>query len=129
MCHHLVSTIPFYHAGEASVAIRKVMGTHYRADRATPFMTAFWKNQRACKFVEESVDGSGIYFFRNLHGVGEPPKDLTGGNPDAVLVGRKRVGSTASATGGVVAAGSQAKRRLSHSAQMTAKSLPILVAE
>lgn len=127
MCHHLVSTIPFYHAGEASDAIRKVMGTHYRADRATPFMWAFWKNQRACKFVEESVEGSGVYFYRNLHGVGEPPRDLTGGKAGEVaeLIREKK---ETTATGGVAAA-SHAKRRLSHSAQMTAKALPILVAE
>ncbi|ELR03698.1 hypothetical protein VC83_06047 [Pseudogymnoascus destructans] len=128
VCHHLVSTIPFYHAGEASDAIRKVMGTHYRADRATPFMWAFWKNQRACKFVEESVEGSGVYFYRNLHGTGEPPKDLTGGKAQEVaeLLGGKK-GAATTTTG--VAAASQAKRRLSHSAQMTAKALPILVAE
>jgi omega-6 fatty acid desaturase (delta-12 desaturase) len=52
------------------------MGQHYRADTKTPFMTAFWKNQRECKFVEESVDGSGIYFFRNLYGKGTPAKKL-----------------------------------------------------
>lgn len=82
--HHLVSTIPFYHAGEASDAIRKVMGQHYRADRKTGFMNAFWKNQRECQFVEESIEGSGVYFFRNLHGVGEPPKDLTEGKAQDV---------------------------------------------
>lgn len=30
-------------------------------------MTVFWKVLKECKFVEESVDGSGIYFFRGLH--------------------------------------------------------------
>ena len=29
VCHHLISTIPFYHAREASIAIREVMGKHY----------------------------------------------------------------------------------------------------
>lgn len=93
-------------------------------------MWAFWKNQRACKFVEESVEGSGVYFYRNLHGTGEPPRDLTGGKAEEVaeLVGGKKAAAGATATGGVAAA-SQAKRRLSHSAQMTAKALPILVAE
>ena len=90
-------------------------------------MWAFWKNQRKCKFVEESVEGSGVYFYRNLHGSGEPPKDLTGGKAQEVAEA-ELVGKKATATTGVAAA-SQAKRRLSHSAQMTAKALPILVAE
>ncbi|KAM7206559.1 Fatty acid desaturase domain containing protein [Naviculisporaceae sp. PSN 640] len=76
--HHLVSTIPFYHAQEATEAIKKVMGKHYHADTETPLLTAFWKNQRDCKFVEETVgmEGSGIYMFRNLHGRGERARDL-----------------------------------------------------
>lgn len=79
--HHLVSSIPFYHAHEATAAIRKVMGPSYTADFETPFWTAFWRNQRDCKFVEESenADGTGVYFFRNLHGKGTPAKDLTEG--------------------------------------------------
>jgi omega-6 fatty acid desaturase / acyl-lipid omega-6 desaturase (Delta-12 desaturase) len=76
VCHHLINTIPLYHAREASTAIRKVMGKHYRSDTKTPFMIAFWKSQKECKFVKESVDGSGVYFFRNLHGVGVLPKIL-----------------------------------------------------
>jgi len=68
VCHHLVSTIPFYHAGEASIHIKRVMGQHYKADVKTGFWTAFWKNQRTCKFVEETAgaEGSGVYMYRNL---------------------------------------------------------------
>ena len=57
------------------------MGKHYHADRDTPLMTAFWRNQRDCQFVEESsgMDGSGIYMFRNLHGRGTRPRDLQAG--------------------------------------------------
>ncbi|KIM92959.1 hypothetical protein OIDMADRAFT_46476 [Oidiodendron maius Zn] len=69
ICHHLISTIPFYHTREASIAIRKVMGRHYRSNTKTSFMTAFWKTSKERKFIEESVDGSGVRFFRNLHGV------------------------------------------------------------
>merc|ERR1711939_1183899 len=45
--HHYVSTIPFYHADEASEAIKKVMGRHYRSDTTdelteeTPINTAY----------------------------------------------------------------------------------------
>ena len=80
VCHHLVSSIPFYHAQEATIAIRKVMGRDYRSDLKTPFWKAFWQNQRNCKFVEESegCDGTGVLFFRNLHGKGTPPKRANG---------------------------------------------------
>jgi omega-6 fatty acid desaturase (delta-12 desaturase) len=79
--HHLVSSIPFYHAQEATEAIKKVMGKHYHADRKTPLMTAFWRNQRDCQFVEESsgMNGSGVFMFRNLHGRGTKPRDLQAG--------------------------------------------------
>lgn len=124
VCHHLVSTIPFYHAGEASAAIRKVMGKHYRADRATPFMAAFWRNQRACRFVEETIQGSGVYFFRNLHGDGVAPKDLTGGKAEAEAEASSKGAESGVASGAVSMPGSaDAKRRFSHSA---ARALPIL---
>ncbi|KAM3065597.1 hypothetical protein ACMFMG_011307 [Clarireedia jacksonii] len=79
--HHLVSTIPFYHAQEATEAIKKVMGKHYNADRTTPLLTAFWRNQRDCQFVEETpgMEGSGVFMFRNLHGRGAKPRDVRAG--------------------------------------------------
>lgn len=61
--HHHASRIPFYHAKEASDAIKSVMGSHYQSDVKTPFMWAFWRNYNACRFVEEKDMGSGIYFF------------------------------------------------------------------
>ncbi|KAI0007582.1 fatty acid desaturase-domain-containing protein [Xylariaceae sp. FL0662B] len=76
--HHLVSSIPFYHAQEATEAVKKVMGKHYHADRDTPLLSAFWRNQRDCQFVEESpgMEGSGVFMFRNLHGRGVKPRNL-----------------------------------------------------
>jgi omega-6 fatty acid desaturase (delta-12 desaturase) len=63
--HHHASKIPFYHASEASAAIRGVMGSHYSSDFETNYLWAFWKNRRQCRFVEEVGDeGSGIYFFK-----------------------------------------------------------------
>jgi len=64
--HHHSSRIPFYHAAEASLAIRKVMGTHYQSDFKTPYMWAFWKVHRQCWFVEEKDLGSEIYFFQKM---------------------------------------------------------------
>jgi len=128
VCHHLVSTIPFYRAGEASVHIRKVMGEHYKADVKTPFWTAFWRNQRTCKFVEESKgqEGSGVYMFRNLYNrEGETqPRDLTGGAKKAgkeKKEGKPTAMQTAMSTGRNL----DARRRLSQSAQLSAK-LPLL---
>lgn len=76
--HHLVSSIPFYHAREATEAVKKVMGKHYHADLDTPLLSAFWKNRRDCQFVEESLgmEGSGIFMFRNMHGRGVNPRKL-----------------------------------------------------
>ncbi|KND89987.1 Delta(12) fatty acid desaturase [Tolypocladium ophioglossoides CBS 100239] len=77
---HYVSTIPFYHADEASDAIRPVMGKHYRADtRDGPvgFMRAMWRSVRMCQWVEPSEGAKGaakgILFFRNRNGLGTKP--------------------------------------------------------
>ncbi|KAF3918548.1 hypothetical protein ABW21_db0208863 [Orbilia brochopaga] len=68
VCHHLISSIPFYHAREASVYIRIVMGAHYKSDTKTSFWTAFWNNRRSCNFVEETkgTEGSGVFMYRKL---------------------------------------------------------------
>ena len=132
VCHHLVSTIPFYHAGEASIHIRKVMGKHYKADTKTPFWTAFWRNQRKCKFVEETVgqEGSGVYMFRNLYNrEGETqPKDLTGGKKPVVVEEKKEVerADVLSSMATVMASKKnvEARRRLSHSARVN---MPVMV--
>ncbi|KAL1867764.1 medium-chain fatty acid ethyl ester synthase/esterase 2 [Paecilomyces lecythidis] len=70
--HHFVSTIPFYHAAEATEAIRKVMGRHYRKSENTGligFLKDLWKNYRLCQWVEP-VDGAegekrGVLFYRS----------------------------------------------------------------
>ncbi|CAG8953926.1 hypothetical protein HYFRA_00010887 [Hymenoscyphus fraxineus] len=65
--HHHASRIPFYHAFEASEAIKKIMGSHYKADD-TNYMGAFWKNYNGCRYVEERDVGSEIYFFADGKG-------------------------------------------------------------
>jgi omega-6 fatty acid desaturase (delta-12 desaturase) len=82
--HHLCSSIPFYHAYEATDAVRTVMGAHYREDRDTPLMKALFRNVRDCQFVEE---GSGVLFFRNLHGRGVKPRDVASGKGTSVWKG------------------------------------------
>lgn len=78
--HHYVSTIPFYHADEASEAIKPVMGRHYRSDTrdgAWGFVRALYTAARSCQWVEPSRgakgEGEGILFFRNRNGIGERP--------------------------------------------------------
>ena len=61
--HHHSSRIPFYHAAEASQAIRSVMGTHYQSNFETSYLWAFWKNYRLCRFVEETDGRREVFFF------------------------------------------------------------------
>jgi len=129
VCHHLVSTIPFYHAGEASQYIKKVMGIHYKADTKTGFWTAFWRNQRTCKFVEETegAEGSGVYMFRNLYNREGQTKvrDLTGGAKEEVKEVKIVETKSAIATAMSSSRNLDARRRLSQSAQLRAN-LPLL---
>jgi omega-6 fatty acid desaturase (delta-12 desaturase) len=78
--HHYVSTIPFYHADEASEAIKPIMGRHYRSDTeggSIGFIKSMWKSARWCQWVEPSADakgeGKGVLFYRNHNGLGVPP--------------------------------------------------------
>ncbi|TVY73420.1 Delta(12) fatty acid desaturase [Lachnellula suecica] len=137
VCHHLVSTIPFYHAGEASLHIKKVMGKHYAADLETPFWTAFWNNQRTCKFIEETAgaEGSGVYMYRNLYnreGETQPQNlvgtDKNGRNVESQTGGhyptKTTIPPSAMATAMSSSRNLEARRRLSQSAQLRA--MPLL---
>lgn len=81
--HHYISTIPFYHADEATEAIKGVMGKHYRSDvKDGPigFLKSIWKAARWCQWVEPcaGVEGEakGVLFFRNSNGLGVPPAKI-----------------------------------------------------
>ena len=50
VAHHLVSRIPFYHADEATVAAKKVLGPHYQRDDTNIFLAA-WRSARMCQWV------------------------------------------------------------------------------
>jgi len=78
--HHYVSTIPFYKADEATEAIKKVMGKHYRSDTKNGpagFIAAIWKSFRWCNWVEpnEGATGehAGVLFYKNRNGLGPKP--------------------------------------------------------
>lgn len=53
--HHLFSTIPFYHASEATEAVKGILGEHYLFD-PTPIPVALWRVAYNCRFVEDSGD-------------------------------------------------------------------------
>jgi len=94
--HHYVSTIPFYHADEATDAIKPVMGRHYRSDvegGSIGFLQGLWKSARWCQWVEPSEgavgEGKGVLFFRNRNGLGVSPQVLKEVKP---VVGNARMG-------------------------------------
>lgn len=62
VAHHLFSQMPFYHAQEATEAIKKVLGPYYCSDN-TPIFQALRRSWAYCKFVDEK-DGD-IMFYRN----------------------------------------------------------------
>ncbi|KAG6008100.1 Oleate hydroxylase fah12 [Claviceps maximensis] len=81
--HHYVSTIPFYHADEATEAIKVVMGKHYRSDTKDGpwgFIRDLWKTARWCQWVEPSAEaqgaGKGVLFYRNRNGLGTKPMSM-----------------------------------------------------
>ena len=81
--HHFVSTIPFYHADEASEAIKPILGMHYRSsveDGFWGFLKALYTNSRICQWVEpaETAEGlgKGVLFFRNRNHLGLPPMEM-----------------------------------------------------
>lgn len=61
VCHHLFSKMPFYHAQEATEAIKKVLGPFYLKDE-TPIAKATYRAFSNCQFIED--EGS-IVFYKN----------------------------------------------------------------
>lgn len=64
--HHYCSRIPFYNAREATTAIKKVMGEHYRYDGENMWKS-LWKVARSCQYVDGS---DGVKMFRNTNNIG-----------------------------------------------------------
>ncbi len=81
--HHYVCTIPFYHADEATEAIKPVMGAHYRSDTEggpLGFLKSLWSSMRWCQWVEPMEGAQGedanVLFFRNRNGLGQAPAKI-----------------------------------------------------
>ncbi|KAI0559943.1 delta12 fatty acid desaturase [Gracilaria domingensis] len=60
--HHLFSQMPFYHAKEATDAVKQVLGEYYYKDTTSVFQ-AVRRSWAYCKFIDSS-DGD-IMFYRN----------------------------------------------------------------
>ncbi|CCI43061.1 unnamed protein product [Albugo candida] len=58
--HHLFSSVPFYHAHEATNAIKPVLGDFYMVDN-TPTIRALWRSFSNCKFID---DNEKIVFYK-----------------------------------------------------------------
>lgn len=106
------------------------MGQHYKADVKTPFWSAFWKNQRTCKFVEETegCEGQGVFMYRNLYKRDGEVKalDRTDGATKVAASAKDTKPVSAMQTAMSTGRNLDARRRLSQSAQLRAN-IPLLV--
>lgn len=64
--HHLFSTMPHYHAMEATKAIKPILGNYYQFDR-TPIFKAMWREAKECIYVErdEGDQNKGVFWYNN----------------------------------------------------------------
>ncbi|XP_058212251.1 delta(12)-fatty-acid desaturase FAD2-like [Rhododendron vialii] len=65
VAHHLFSTMPHYHAMEATKAIRPILGEYYQFD-GTPLVKAIWREAKECVYVEADDGGQkGVFWYNN----------------------------------------------------------------
>ncbi|KAD4384222.1 hypothetical protein E3N88_24390 [Mikania micrantha] len=64
--HHLFSTMPHYHAEEATKAVRPLLGEYYRVDD-TPFYVAMWREAKECLYVESDDKKGGVFWYKNKY--------------------------------------------------------------
>ncbi|KAJ8477994.1 hypothetical protein OPV22_021721 [Ensete ventricosum] len=66
VAHHLFSTMPHYHAMEATQAIKPVLREYYQFD-GTPLLKAMWREARECIYAEpdEGSRKKGVFWYRN----------------------------------------------------------------
>ncbi|KAL3819881.1 hypothetical protein ACJIZ3_005786 [Penstemon smallii] len=66
VAHHLFSTIPHYHAMEATKAIKPILGSYYQFD-GTPILKAVWREAKECVYIEQDEDENkkGVFWYTN----------------------------------------------------------------
>lgn len=62
VAHHLFSYMPFYHAREATEAIKPILGEYYN-QRDTPVFKALWTSFRECRYVD--LDEGDVLYYHN----------------------------------------------------------------
>ncbi|XP_047339553.1 delta(12)-fatty-acid desaturase FAD2-like [Impatiens glandulifera] len=65
--HHLFSTMPHYHAKEATKAIKPMLGEYYRFD-GTSVISSIWREAKECLYVEADEDegaNKGVLWYKN----------------------------------------------------------------
>ncbi|CAK8571018.1 unnamed protein product [Lathyrus sativus] len=64
--HHMFSTMPHYHAMEATKAVKPILGEYYHFD-GTPVYKAMWREAKECLYVDpdEGSEVKGVYWYRN----------------------------------------------------------------
>jgi len=60
--HHLFSSMPHYHAEEATAAVRQMLGPYYRYD-STPVAVALWNVFRDCTELYPDPNHKGVHWF------------------------------------------------------------------
>lgn len=66
VAHHLFSTMPHYHAMEATKAIKPILGKYYQFD-GTPVFKAMYREVKECIYVEpdEGDENKGVFWYNN----------------------------------------------------------------
>ncbi|KAH9827610.1 Delta(12) fatty acid desaturase [Teratosphaeria destructans] len=64
--HHTFSRIPFYHAEEATEAIKPLLGDRYKKD-TTPFFQALWESYRSLKYVQPAESHPDVFQWASKH--------------------------------------------------------------
>ncbi|XBH64037.1 hypothetical protein VPH35_117889 [Triticum aestivum] len=63
VAHHLFSSIPHYHAMEATKAIKPILGEYYQLE-SNPLAKATWRSAKECIYVQPE-DRKGVFWYSN----------------------------------------------------------------
>lgn len=67
VAHHLFSQMPFYHAEEATRALKSILGPYYLRD-TTPIAIALWRSFNNCDYVapDATTNSEGILWYHRV---------------------------------------------------------------